>query len=617
MPETLEVPSRILDPTPVPVRSLGSQPAHSCTPASQLAAGANIGLCFGVPGQLTSKGLIMWKWVGGALITLVMTGFLVVTNLPNILLHYPSLLSIISQIREPILPTQPVTWEPGPSSASKAPDDRPPNIVVILVDDLGWNDLTWNGGGVAGGTVATPNIDSLARDGVEFTKGYAGNATCAPSRAALLTGRYPPRFGFESTPAPAAMGKMIFDLNSAQLADGAPATIFHQELISEVPSMEAQGVPASEVTLPEVLRGNGYRTLMLGKWHLGEHEGQRPNDQGFDEFLGFYPGGQLYGREDDPQVVNSKQDFDPIDRFLWKVLPFAIRKNNEPRFTPAEYMTDYLSAHAANAIAANRNQPFFLYLAYNAPHTPLQATRSDYEALPHIENHTTRVYAAMIRSLDRGVGQVLDALRDNGLEQNTLVIFSSDNGGAGYLGIPDVNKPYRGWKMTFFEGGLRSPFFMKWPAVLPAGSTVDTPISHIDIFSTALGAARAQPPQDRVIDGVDLLPFATGKREGAAHEALFWRSGGLQLALFDSWKLQVDQRQDKRWLYHLDDDPTEQQNLADTEPERLAQLQRRLDAFNAEMGPRHFPALMEGPIPIDRTSAEPFEPGEDFAYWPN
>jgi arylsulfatase A-like enzyme len=315
--------------------------------------------------------------------------------------------------------------------------------------------------------------------------------------------------------------------------------------------------------------------------------------------------------------VNSKQDFDPLDRFLWKVLAFFVRKDDGPRFTPPEYMTDYLSHEAVAAIEANRNRPFFLYLAYNAPHTPLQATKSDYDALAHIEDHKTRVYAAMIRSLDRGVGEVLVALRENGLEENTLVVFSSDNGGAGYIGIPSVNQPYRGWKMTFFEGGLHSPFFMKWPAVLPAGGTVDTPVSHIDIFSTAAAAAGAPVPGDRVIDGVDLIPYATGRAQGDAHDALFWRSGDLQVVMADGWKLQVDGRQGKHWLYHLDEDPTEQKNLAEAEPERVRELQKRLDVFNQEVGPRHFPVLVENPVPIDRTRADPHIPGEEFAYWPN
>jgi arylsulfatase A-like enzyme len=552
-------------------------------------------------------------WVGG----LALLGLILVNYGPQIVLRYPELIGIASRLLDPIGPTVPVAWQPGPARAENSASERPPNVVMILVDDLGWNDLSWRGGGVDGGAVPTPNIDSLARDGVEFTMGYAGNATCAPSRAAIMTGRYPPRFGFESTPAPAAMGKMISSMQAEQQAPDQPALLFFEELMPEVPSMEQQGVPSSEITLAELLGEGGYRSLMLGKWHLGDAPGKRPNDQGFHEFLGFESGASLYGSDDDPKIVSAKQTFDPIDVFLWKLLPFAIRKDDGPRFTPPEYMTDYLSAQAVRAIEANRNRPFFLYLAYNAPHTPLQASQADYDALSAIGHHPTRVYGAMIRALDRGVGEVLEALKENGLEENTLVVFSSDNGGAHYVGIPGLNAPYRGWKMTFFEGGLHSPFFMKWPAQFPAGTQIDTPVAHIDLFATAAAAAGIPVPEDRVIDGVDLVPFARGESVGEAHDALFWRSGGLQVVLADGWKYQTDLRRGKRWLFDLTRDPTERNNRADQEPERAQALQTRLDAFNADMGPRHFPALIESPIPIDRTLADPYVPGEEWAYWSN
>ena len=556
----------------------------------------------------------MWKWIGALAIVL---GLTLTIQGPTLILQFPELLGVLSRIREPIGPNQKVTWQQGPEEATHDVSQRPPNIVVILVDDLGWNDLSWNGGGVAEGTVPTPRIDSLAARGVAFDVGYAGNATCAPSRAALLTGRYPQRFGFESTPAPAAMGKMLATIQNRDADEGEAQTIFHENLLDQVPSMEDQGIPSSEITLAELLREQGYRTLMLGKWHLGENDEQVPNDQGFDEFLGFYSGASLYGNEDDPNIVSSRQDFDPIDLFLWKLLPFAIRKDKGARFEPDAYVTDYLSREAAAAIEANRNHPFFLYLAYTAPHTPLQATREDYDALAHIESHPERVYAAMIRALDRGVGQVLDALEDNGLTENTLVFFSSDNGGAHYIGLPDVNKPYRGWKMTFFEGGIRSPFFMTWPSKLPAGGHVASPVSHIDVFSTAAAAAGTPLPKDRKIDGVSLLPFALAERSGDVHDALFWRSGGLRSIQASGWKLTDDSRQGKRWLFDLSIDPTEQSDLASAHPDKVGELVARLDAHDRDIGPRAFPVLVEGMIPIDRTILEPPVPGETFNYWPN
>jgi arylsulfatase A-like enzyme len=544
----------------------------------------------------------------------VVVGLLLVWQGPALLMRYPSLLGTLGRLNDPIGPTRAVEWQAGPARAAALPGERPPNIVVILVDDLGWNDLSWNGGGVAGGTVPTPNIDSIARDGVEFSMGYAGNATCAPSRAAIMTGRYPTRFGFESTPAPPQMAKFAQGLRDPDALG--PASIFHEELLDQIPPMREQGVPSQEITIAELLRGNGYHAVMLGKWHLGETQGMRPDDQGF-EFLGFREGGQFFGDPDDPDIVNAKQDFDPIDQFLWPIIPYAVRKDSGPRFTPDAYMTDYLSDHAARAIAANRNRPFFLYLAYNAPHTPLQATRKDYQALSHIDRHAERVYAAMIRALDRGVGVVLDALRAHGLEENTLVLFSSDNGGAHYIGIPDLNAPYRGWKMTFFEGGLHSPFFLKWPARLPQGTRVDEPVAHIDVFTTAAAAAGAPLPSDRVIDGVDLLPLATGEARELARRPLFWRSGHYKVVLADGFKLMASDRPERRWLYDLRADPTEQHDLSETRPEKRRELQALLDAYDAEVGPPAWPALVEAAIPVDRHLAELARPGDEYVYWPN
>ena len=423
---------------------------------------------------------------------------------------------------------------------------------MIVADDLGYNDLTFGGGGVANGAVPTPNIDGIARAGVEYTRGYTGNATCAPSRAAIMTGRYPQRFGFEFTPAPKAFMRLIAYMRR----DEARPPIYFAEREADVPPMEQEGIPPEEITIAELLRERGYRTLGLGKWHLGEAAPMQPNAQGFDEYLGFLSGRRrCTSTVDDPDSVNSVQDFDPIDQFLWANLPFAVRKDGGPRFAPDAYMTDYLAREAARAIEANRNRPFFLYLAFNAPHTPLQALRSDYDALSQIEDHTLRVYAAMIRALDRGVGTVLDALRANGLDENTLVIFTSDNGGADYIGLPDINKPYRGWKMTFFEGGVHTPFFAKWPARLAAGQRFHAPVAHVDIFATAAGAAGAPLPADRPIDGVDLVKLARGEAQGRPHGAIFWRSGHYRTVLADDWKLQVSERPAKTWLFDLAADP--------------------------------------------------------------
>ncbi|WP_337187072.1 sulfatase-like hydrolase/transferase [Phenylobacterium sp.] len=503
-------------------------------------------------------------------------------------------------------PPMEITWQQGPDRPRAT--RRPPNIVLIVADDLGYNDLTVNGGGVAGGAAPTPNIDSIAREGVNFAQGYAGHATCAPSRAALLTGRYPTRFGFEFTPAPPALGRNMRTFNY-----GIHNGISFPEREKDMIPFAKMGLPQSEITLADLLQRAGYHTLHFGKWHLGESPEFGATKRGFKESL--LTSGSMYLPKDDPRVVNSMQDFDPIDRFLWQSMPFYAQKDGGPGFRPKAYLTDYLTDEAVKAIHANRNRPFFAYLAYNAPHTPLQATKADYEALSHIKDHRMRVYAAMIRALDRGVGRVLQQLEEDGLRDNTLVVFVSDNGGAGYVGLPELNRPFRGWKLTYFEGGVRTPYLMRWPAVIPAGTTYRAPVSHFDIFATAAAAARAALPGDRVIDGVDLVPYVTGKSRGRPHEVLFWRSGDYQVVRAGDWKLQVTDRPNKDWLFDLANDPTERINLAEAMPDKVADLKRLLAGHNAAQVKPLWPQLGLSPVMLDQTLAEPQTPDGEYVYW--
>jgi arylsulfatase A-like enzyme len=286
-------------------------------------------------------------------------------------------------------------------------------------------------------------------------------------------------------------------------------------------------------------------------------------------------------------------------------------------FAPRGYMTDYLTDEAVRAIKANRNRPFFMYFAPNAIHTPLQATKADYDALPQIKDHRLRVYAAMVRNLDRNVGKILQTLKDQGLDQNTLVIFTSDNGGAGYIGLPDINKPYRGFKSTFFEGGIHAPFFMKWPGVIPEGARYQYPVGHVDIFATAAAAAGAQVPKDRVIDGVDLMPFLQGKAQGRPHQTLFWRSGQYKVVLDGGWKLQSSEAQHKVWLYDLASDPTERRELSQAEPARTKAMLALLAAQDAQNVKPMWPSLLQGPVFVDHPSGQPQRKGEEYILWDN
>jgi uncharacterized sulfatase len=447
---------------------------------------------------------------------------------------------------------------------------------------------------------------------VVFEAGYAANATCAPSRAALLTGRYGTRFGFEFTPTPPGMSTMV-----ARLANRMPGRlrpVVHHR--GETLPFDAMGMPASEITLAELLKQAGYHTVHIGKWHLGGEHGMAAHEQGFDESLLLANG--LYLPVDDPGVVNSRQDFDPIDRFLWSALQHAASFNGGEVFAPAGYLTDYYTDEAVKAIEANADRPFFLYLAHWAPHTPLQATREDYDALPEIEDHRLRVYAAMIRALDRSVGRVLDALRRHGLERDTLVFFTSDNGAPNYIGLPDVNRPFRGWKISFFEGGIRVPYVLRWPARLSGGLAYPEPVHGFDVFATAAAAAGVPIPADREIDGVDLVPFVLGERDGVPHRELFWRSGHYRVARVDGWKLQVNERPPGGvWLFDLANDPTERNDLADREPERVIALRRALAAHDSEQVESAWPSQVESPTNVDKTLAEPDAPDDEYVYWPN
>jgi arylsulfatase A-like enzyme len=509
-------------------------------------------------------------------------------------------------------PTTAVRWEQAPAAAA-VDGQRPPNILLIVVDDLGYNDITLNGGGVAGDAVPTPNIDSIAQNGVNFTSGYAGNATCSPSRAAMMTGRYPTRFGAEFTSAPISFSRVIARFKS----NGLHPAIFHEQRAGQMIPFEDMGVPTSEIMIPRLLGQAGYHNLHLGKWHNGENASMGPNAHGFDETLGFLQGGMMFLEENDPRVVNAQQDFDPIDKFLWAAAPFGVSFNNGPAFKPPVYVTDYFTDEALQAIKANKQRPFFMYLSYNAPHTPLQATREDYDALPQIKDHTRRVYAAMIRNLDRNIGRVLQELKDQGLYDNTLVIFTSDNGGAHYIGLDDLNKPYRGWKATFFEGGIRVPFFMQWPGVIPAGSTFSEPVSHFDIFATSAAVAGVTPPADLTIDGVNLLPFVTGSQAGKPHEELFWRSGVYRVLRAGDWKLQVNPTRGKVWLFNLEEDPTEQHDLAGSEPGRVQQMLARLEAFNSQQRDPLWPSMLEAPVLVDKPLNRAVSADDEFIFWSN
>ena len=524
------------------------------------------------------------------------------------------LLYVSIQSQPEIGPNVEIQWQKGPADADLQPSERPPNIIFVLADDLGINDISAFGGGVAGGAVQTPNIDAIAHEGVMFTQSYAGHGTCAPSRASLMTGRYSTRTGFEFTPTPPGFSRMVTAMGN-KMDDGLPPGDYNQALDENQPDFWTKGLPTEETTIAEVLSDKGYHTVHIGKWHLGTRNGMAPNDQGFAESL--LMDSQLFAEEDDPTVVNAKLDFDPIDKFLWARGRFSARFNGGDAFKPGGYLTDYWTDESLKVIEANRHRPFFLYLAHWGVHTPLQATKEDFDAVGDLQPHRLRVYAAMVRSLDRSVRRIEEQLETLGLADNTLIIFSSDNGGAGYIGLPGVNAPYRGWKITFFEGGIRAPIFMKWPSKIAAGTTVDQPVAHVDLMPTMAAAAGADLPAVE-IDGQNLLPVTLGTGElNRPDDALYWQSGRTRVVRAGDWKLQVEGRRNKMWLFDLENDPTEQMNLVASHPAKLAELRALLDRHQAAAREPLWMPTTEWPTAIDKTRAERVTPDDEVVYVPN
>ena len=518
-----------------------------------------------------------------------------------------TLLPIAININNPVSENQEIEW----ATADSGLKEDKPNIILILADDLGFNDVSYYNGGAADGSLLTPHIDSLAEEGVAFLNGYAASPVCSPSRAAIMTGRYSSRYGFEFTPYPAQAARIMNLLRK----DGELATIGLEDVQWDEVGLTVGGLPNEEITIAEMLQDNGYYTAHIGKWHLGGfNDGMRPNDQGFDDILML--NSSLYFPKNHPDIVNAKID-SAVEDMVWASSQYAASFNGSEPFEPGGYITDYYTDEAVKVIDNNKDRPFFLYLGHFAPHNPLQSLRKDYEKHSHMENHTLQVYAGMIEALDRSIGKILSALEKNGLTENTLIIFASDNGGAGYIGLDDINKPYRGWKLTHFEGGMHIPFFAKWPAKIKKDMKYNKRIHHTDIFSTILGAANIEPPKEITIDGVNLIPFLTNEKRGEPHEALYWKNVTYQAIIHDNWKLMRSKYpKEKEYLYNLEKDPYEQNNLALLEPEIKILLHEKLNTHIESMPEPSWPQSVFMPVVIDKPQTE-YKEGDELIYWPN
>jgi len=519
----------------------------------------------------------------------------------------------ISNLKNPTIENVTIEWENGPETRT----NFKPNIIVVLVDDLGFNQISSYGGGMSNGNFKTPNIDKLASDGVLCTNGYSSSPICSPSRASLLTGRFPTRFGYEFTPTTSSMMKAISLFSKKnEVADG----IYYDNREENIIDIELMGLPQSEKTIAEILKPEGYHNIHIGKWHLGHAKDFLPRKHGFDESLRMDQG-SLFLPEDDKNVINAKLEFDPIDKILWGNLPYGVNFNEGPRMNPDGHLTDYLTNEAVKAIEKNKNRPFFLYLAYWAVHSPLQAKKEDYEKLSFIENHEERVLASMVMTVDRGVGKIRDVLKKNNIDDNTIIIFTSDNGAPGYIGLPDLNKPYRGWKLTHFEGGVHVPFMVSYPNKIPKGTTYSGRVSSLDILSTVASVAGVDMNRNDLkeieFDGTNVLPYLIGEKEGEPERVLFNKSGNYSFIIKEGWKLQVDLVQNKKWLYNLNEDPTEQINLIKSDLKKLNELEKILNKKLSEQVKPIWPSLLDWPIFIDKTLDEKVNKNDEYIFWAN
>lgn len=426
-----------------------------------------------------------------------------------------------------------------------------PNLIVILADDLCYADVGFNGCE----DIPTPHIDRIAAEGVRFSSAYVTYPVCGPSRAGLITGRYPQRFGFERNP---------------QYRPGDPQ----------------MGVPLSEETLADVLKKVGYTSGVVGKWHLGAHASLHPLERGFDFFFGHLGGGHRYLPEE--LVIRRSEEAEDE----WQSYRTWILRDHEP-VAATQYLTDEFSDAAVEFIHAHPESPFFLFLSYNAPHAPLQATERYLARFPEIENPRRRTYAAMVSAVDDGVGRVLEALRELDLEEDTLVVFLSDNGGPEAANASD-NGPLRGGKGDVWEGGFRVPMALRYPAAVKAGKTFSAPVSALDIFATIAALSDAPIAPARPLDGVNLLPFLTGDHAGSPHEAIYLRKfDQQQFALRGGdFKLVIPERGTAPKLFRPDQDLGETRDLAAAHPAVVSDLQTRLDAWTAELIDPVFLGLM-------------------------
>lgn len=411
------------------------------------------------------------------------------------------------------------------------------NIIFLFADDAGYNDFGFQGSKY----FDTPNLDQLAKEGMVFKEAYTTAAVCGPSRAGLLTGKYQQRFGIEENNVPGYMSQ-----SSKLLGD-------------------EMGLPLDQKTIADHLKPLGYRSVIFGKWHLGGADKYHPLKRGFDEFYGFRGGARSFFELTEKEAVNKPED-------KWEE-GFGYFKE------PEKYVTDHIADEACNFMERNKNNPFFMYVSFNAVHTPLHATPEDLEKVKHLQGKRKKL-AAMAIALDRACGQILDKLKELGLEENTMIVFSNDNGGPD--GSKTSNYPLSGCKSNHLEGGIRVPAIIKFPNVIKANSVYHKPISMLDMLPTFVNVAQGDASKIKGLDGVDLIPYLTGVKKESPHEVLFWKKENRGVVRKGDWKL-LRYPDRPAELYNIKEDISESNNLAYKHPEKVRELFKVLWNWESEL----------------------------------
>lgn len=411
-----------------------------------------------------------------------------------------------------------------------------PNIVFILSDDAGYADFGFQGSK----DFKTPHLDALAASGIRFTQAYVSAAVCGPSRAGILTGKYQQRFGFEENNVPGYMS--------------------HSGLTGD-----DMGLPLDQKTMADYLKELGYKTALFGKWHMGNADRYHPTKRGFDVFYGFRGGARSYY-----EMTSASNNYRPEDR-----LERGFGNYQESDL----YLSDALAKETAHFIEENKDQPFFVFLSFNAVHTPMEAREDDLKKVPKHLTGKRRTLAAMTIGLDRACGVVLDKIKELGLSENTIIIFANDNGGPSDTNA-SVNDPLSGTKANHLEGGIRIPFLMSWKGKLQTQTTYDHPVSTLDLLPTFLSVAGESTSDKSELDGVNLLPYVQGQNKNIPHETLYWKKESRAAIRHKDYKL-VRYPDRPAELYYIKKDISEINDLAASEPEKVKELYTML--FNWEL----------------------------------